>query len=371
MLDLIETHDGTLLPTMPDGRSPGAWHAALTAEIAARLTPAHAALLAEPVRTETGLAWRVAGEDCRAFAELPPAGRRALATAIGVILSDIRRLGESGRAPNVAAAWPALRDVPDWKYVFAVDGRPVLAAWGHSRGAGGGGLLARLDDGVPWLPPARLPWWTYGAALGAVALLALAAGLLLPVVGKRLPGPFACVVAPGQMDLLAQQNRAADRGNELKQLLAVLDDEIGRRQLLCPISGAPRPRADLPQEGWNRRDLAMLEGCWRSTFKFPTITDSGVTGEVEQWQMCFDRSGHGHQSMKWTSGLSCEGGLQASFIGGGHLAIRDTERCHGDQNSFYMGTSECDRVDDRHANCIRTQTEGSRRGVQVKGFFLR
>ena len=110
MLDLIETRDGTLRPLMPEGRDAAAWHGAMTAEIATHLTPAHAALLAMPARTQTGWAWRAAGEDQRSFTDLAASDRRALTTAIGTILSDIRRLGESGRAPAVAAGWPALRE---------------------------------------------------------------------------------------------------------------------------------------------------------------------------------------------------------------------------------------------------------------------
>jgi hypothetical protein len=378
MLDLVETRDGTLPLRLPEGRDPVTWHAALTAEIAALLSPAHAALLAEPVRTETGLAWRAAGEDQHAFADLAVADRRALTTTIGAILSDIRRLGESGRAPNVAAAWPALREVPDWKYVFAVDGCPVLAAWGHGGAEGSAGLLARLDDGVPWRPPARLPWSVYAASLAAVALLALAVGLLLPAFGGLLPGPPACMAAPGQLDLLAAQNHTADRGNELRQLLAVLDDEIGRRQLQCPIRNAarpavPPPRADLPQENWNRHDLTMLEGCWRNITNL--VTQDSRTHQiqqVDQWRLCFDRSGSGHQTITWTDGITCQGPMRATFSNDSHLVLTDTARCSAASRRFlYVGRFECERISDSEATCIRTDTEGPGAGNRQGGRFMR
>jgi hypothetical protein len=88
----------------------------------------------------------------------------------------------------VAAAGAALWDVPDWNNIFAVDGRPVLTAWGHATHERGGGLLVRFDDGVRWRPPPRHPWGTYGGALLAVALLALAVGLLLPLIHFVLLG---------------------------------------------------------------------------------------------------------------------------------------------------------------------------------------
>ena len=384
MLDLIAARDGAIRPKLPEARSLVAWHAALTAEIAAHLTPAHAALLALPARTPTGWAWRAAGEDQRGFTDLAAADRRALTTAIGVILSDIRRLGESGRAPAVAACWPALAEVPDWKYVFAVDGRPVLAGWGHGSTDGSAGLLARFDDGVRWRPPPSVPWPVYAAALGVVALLALAAGLLLPVLGGALLAPpQACMAAPGQRDLLAEQNRAATRGDELKQLLAVLAEEIGRRQLQCPIRSAPppplpaprpqpQPHADLPQDRWDQHDLAMLEGCWRSTT--PMSTQEEATGRVRQvtrWRLCFDRAGHGRQSISWSDSRSRQGSMRAAFADNSKLKLTDTERCNGTGVVLRMGRFECERISDNEANCTRTDVEGPAAGGQQYGRFMR
>ena len=144
-----------------------------------------------------------------------------------------------------------------------------MAGWGYGSADGSAGLLARFDDNVRWRPPPRVPWPVYATALGLVALLALAAGLLLPVFGGLLLAqPQACVAAPGQLDLLAAQNRAADRSNELRQLLAVLAEEIGRRQLQCPIrtpparpapAPAPQPHADLAQDRWN----GTTSPCWK------------------------------------------------------------------------------------------------------------
>jgi hypothetical protein len=363
-LDLIETRDGTLRPLLPQAGDPASWHAAMTAEIGQHLTPAHAALLATPVRSAAGWTWRAAGEAQRGFTDLAASDRRALTTAIGVILSDIRRLGESGRAPAVAACWPALREVPDWRHVFAVDGRPVLAAWGHGGADGSAGLLARLDDDVPWRAPPRLAWPVYAATLGAVALLALAAGLLLPVLGGALlAGPPACVAAPGELDLLGAQNAAAARGSELKQLLAALDDDIGRRQLQCPIRTVPAPppppHADLPQDRWNQHDLSMLLGCWRNTTDL--ALEDAVTGEpwpIREWRMCFDRSGAGRQTIFWKDGRSCTGRTHAAFDNNGHVTLTDLERCAGSNRDVYTGVFVCERISDTEAKCERTPTEG-------------
>jgi hypothetical protein len=254
----------------------------------------------------------------------------------------------------------------------------VLAAWGHGGAEGSAGLLARLDDGVPWCPPARLPWSVYAASLAAVALLALAVGLLLPAFGGLLPGPPACMAAPGQLDLLAAQNHAADRGDELRQLLAVLDDEIGRRQLQCPIRNAagpavPPPRADLPQENWNRHDLAMLEGCWRNITHLETHDAStGALRDVRQWQLCFDRSGNGRQTLVWTDGVTCQGPMRATFSDDSHLVLTDSARCTAASRRFlYGGRFECERISDSEATCIRIETEGPGIGTRQSGRFMR
>lgn len=374
-LDLIETSDAALRPLLPQPGDPASWHAAMTAEIVQHLTPAHAALLAAPVRGAAGWAWRAAGEEKRGFTDFAAADRRALTNSIGVILSDIRRLGESGRAPAVAACWPALREVPDWRYVFAVDGRPVLAAWGHGSADGSGGLLARLDDDVAWRAPPRLAWPVYAATLGAVALLALAVGLLLPVLGGALlPGPPACVAAPGQLDLLGAQNAATARGNELKQLLAVLDDDIGRRQLQCPIRTVPPPpHVDLPQDRWNQRDLSMLQGCWHNTTDLHL--EDVVTAEpwpIREWRMCYDRAGAGRQTIFWRDGRSCTGRTRAAFDNDGHVTLTDVERCTGSGRDVRTGVFVCERISDSEAKCTRTPTEGpdpeSRRET---GLFVR
>ena len=155
MIRLLEARTGTLRPLLPPGRNLGAWHAALVAELA-RLSPAHAAILAQPVPTPGGTAWETPGQGRIAYADLSAENRRALDQALGAILSDIRRLAESGTAPSVREAWPALREVPDMGHVFAVDGRPVLAAWGHAS-TGAPGRLARLDDGIAWAARGCLP----------------------------------------------------------------------------------------------------------------------------------------------------------------------------------------------------------------------
>ena len=51
---LAETPHGAIRNLLPDGRDAVAWHPALSAEIAAHLSPAHATILATPVPGAAG-----------------------------------------------------------------------------------------------------------------------------------------------------------------------------------------------------------------------------------------------------------------------------------------------------------------------------
>ena len=312
---LIETRVATLRRLLPATPELPAWHAALTGEIATHLTPAHAAILAEPVAIAGGWRWQATGKAMRRFSDLPVESRRALLAAGGSILSDIRRLAESGQAPMLAQAWPALRETPGHTCLFAVDGRPVLAAWGHAAGEGGENPFLPYDDGRAWQSEARPPWTVYGVALAAVALLALAAGLLLPAAARwAVPPPAACRVAPGQLDAMLKQNLAVSHGEDLKRLLAGVNDDIGRKQLLCPLPGAPPPRpppphAELPRDRWDRHDLSMLDGCWHNVTELSTVDErTHLVRKVSEWKLCFDRSGHGQQSISYPDIATCHGG---------------------------------------------------------------
>lgn len=359
MIRLLQAAPDALRPLLPPGRDLAAWHAALEGEIARHLSPAHALILARPERVEGGTAWIADGAVRSRYADLSADGRRALDAATGAILSDIRRLAESGAAPAVREAWPALRDIPDMGHLFAVDGRPVLAAWGHAgEGAGVPGQLARLDDGVPWRTVPRAPWGRYGAALGVLAALALAAGLLLPLAAPWLVDrPAACAVVPGQLDAMRGQMELEGRGQELRTLLATLTEETGRRQLQCPIPAAPR--AALPERQWGQRDVGMLNGCWSLATQMSAGRDRESMVRLRSWRLCFDEHGAGRQTETLEDGRSCDGPLAAAFDRGDLLHVTEPARCSGP--ALQMGQSEllCRRVSDAEAQCEGRNPNGT------------
>ena len=389
MIRLIDG-DTPLRPVLPPGRDVADWHAALTGEIAGALSPAHAAVLARPQRDGGGLAWVADGREATRYGDLPEAARRQLDAALGAILSDIRRLAESGAAPAVRAAWPGLREVPDMGHVFAVDGRPVLAGWGHLSGTdpvGASTRLARLDDGVAWRAAPGRPWALYAATMGVLALLGLAGGLLLPRLGTWFaPAPAACTIVPGQLEAMRRQAAEDGRGAELRTLLASLTDELGRKQLQCPVpvlpppprpvpvappAPPPPPRADLPQERWDQRDLTMLEGCWTLVSSM-TVTNETTrsSSPIASWRQCFDGQGAGKQTIVLADGRKCEGPLSASFVGGDDLRVAEPQPCRGTVN-LSQSTRTCKRTSDTEAVCDGRLVTGSASGRAYTGRFRR
>ena len=379
---LVETRDGALRPAMPPGRDLAQWHQVLAAELAQHLSPAHAALLARPERAHDGWAWVADGREMKRFADLSADDRSLLMAAAGAILSDIRRLAERGGAPAVRTAWPALREVPDPAYVFAVDGRPVLAAWGHA----GSGLLARHDDGRAWNKPPRTPWPIYASLLAALALFALLAGLLAPVIARAFgPVPIQCTIAPDQLQLFRDQQREAERGDQLQTLLATLTDETGRRQLQCPIPVAPSPvappappasaappapRAALPEQRWNEHDLSLLDGCWKLVTDMQLNHPGAPSQGIRSWQQCFSRDGHGTQTVVVSDTARCEGPLRAEFAGD-RLNVTEPEACRGPGLSVARSVRACIRTNDQEAVCTGHDIEGTAQNETYTGTFRR
>jgi hypothetical protein len=348
--------------------------------IATHLTPAHAALLGTPTRGEQSTAWYAPGSALRRFGELDAGDRERLTAAVRVMLSDIRRLAESGAAPAVTAAWPALRTIPDLNHLFAVDGRPVLAAWGFAAPVGGVGPLAALDDGVPWRRPPRYPWPVYGGTLAALAGLALLVGLLLPpLAGLFLPDEGACRIAPGQLALLLEQSRQAARADVLRATLAQIEESRGEQALNCPIPRevvpppAPPSHADLPEDRWNQHDLGMLQGCWQNDNDLSIVEHS--TGRVypqRRATLCFDGHGHGQQTITLTNGDECSNDTTASFDGSNELVMDDRSRCRfRDGLPLVRGRWSCKRESGAEATCTNTPLEGSHRGDIATGRFHR
>ena len=362
-----------------------AWYAALTHELATHLSPAHAAILARPELTADGYGWYADGAQILPVTALALSERRALLAAAGSILSDIRRLGESGRSPLLASCWPGLRECPGLDCLFAVDGRPVLAAWGFMPvdAVGFPGLLAAYDDGRPWasVRRSREPW----PVLGLLALLGLLLGFGLSYAEWRFP-PGVCRVAPSALALLRSGGQqavvTAGLEGELQGLLRELRIAHRHCQVALKLPPTPRPASppltpppSLPRQAWNHHDLGMLKGCWhRYTNMVTHNVFTGHVSAVASWTYCFNGTGQGTQQVIWQDGKSCTNPVTAQFNPNGTLTIQDSIPCGQvprTPRSLFLGRSVCTRLSATQASCPRIDLTGPYAGQSFPGMFRR
>jgi hypothetical protein len=256
--------------------------------------------------------------------------------------------------------------------LFAADGRPVLAGWGAvpQSVTAPRRLLADVDDGHAWRRPPRTPWRLYATVAAALAVFALASGLLLSRLAVPAASVAACAAAPDDLAALEGQAQADARHGALQAELARLVEEAGRRRLQCPLPVAarpPPPHAEappppppaLPSDRWNRHDLSMLEGCW-SRISNMAVRDvaTGRRLPVANWRICFDQTGHGTQKITLEDGSRCTGSLQASFVGE-RMLIRAARCAYPGERRYYVRSElDCTRVSDQEANCLGRDLEG-------------
>jgi hypothetical protein len=213
---------------------------ALAALAARTLGPGWEALFPSPVAEGETISWFAEGQSLRRYTELAADERQALRASLGAAFSELRRAAEreGGSLPALIAA---AREIPSWDFAAAIDGRPVLAAWGFAAaGAPPRGLIAALDDRIPATEPSRFPTGPAVATAAALALLALLAALSLPWWGRLAVPPMAsCRADPA--GLAALQGLLSEEGREaaLAAELGRLQGELGLRQAECPIRELP------------------------------------------------------------------------------------------------------------------------------------
>ncbi|WP_203076637.1 hypothetical protein [Falsiroseomonas ponticola] len=374
MQRLAELPDARLRWLGPQGLTPPEALARLKPLLAA-LGPHHAALLATPVRTEGGLAWEAPGEATLAMPRMSREQRAVFDATLTVLLSDIRRAAETARAKGDAATAELLdlvRRVSAPELVFAVDGAPVLAGWGFAAPQGPAiTVLGPFDDGrgASALPGDRTAIALAGGALLALALAAvLAAPFLVALLNPPLP---ACRVDAAGLAALEELDRAREQGRGLMAERDRLRQDRGRRMAECPLPEppaapepaptppappptppAPPPRAALPQERWDRGDVALLEGCWNLDSNYRTRdVDTGRIDTVRSWRMCFDRNGRGTQTMVYDNNRRCTGPVTGRFEGQ-TLLIDDTADLPCDDGYRVLHRlARCQRSNETRAEC--------------------
>lgn len=247
---------------------------ALTATIAAELSPEHAGLFAEPQRNPTRgeIDWYAEGSGtARRAADLPAPERDALLLRWRQMEADLRALAEriaARREPNAGLIAELLRaalvlPAPREAQLWSLDGRPVLVAWGHERiGAAGMGEAVTGRERAPEAPmpilppppppPARPgpPAWPFLAALAGALLLLLLVLVLLwkDPLGLLAPPEIACAPDPEQLAALAGLREASERESVLRRELARAALEAGARRASCPAPPPPPPPPDPPPQ---------------------------------------------------------------------------------------------------------------------------
>lgn len=243
-----------------------AWRT-LQAVLMKELTPAHAALLAEPVANEARgeVDWYAEGDGpavrLQDLAEPARATAQALLDhlvggieALAARLRNSRKDGERFVSDMLSLA---LR-LPGDDAVYVRDGQPVLVGWGHVRSGGRGGAVILTGPAMPSsaaqgaiLPPPPSPYaalpaprtWLWGV-LGASLLVPLLAGLPLwrdPFGWFAIDVPQ-CRLEPGEIGLAQGLQEEVAREGVLRTELARLAADAGQRRLMCP------PERPLPQQ---------------------------------------------------------------------------------------------------------------------------
>ncbi len=230
-----------------------------------RLSPAHAALLAEPVANPARgeVDWYAEGDGPAVpLQDLPEPARAAAKARQDELVGEIRAVA-AGLADSRASSDRFLAEMlglaltlPEPGGVFVRGGQPVLTGWGHVRSGGRGGAVVLTGPAMP--PPAAQvpillpPPSPYAAAPAPRTWLwgALGASMLAPLLAWALlwRDPFGwfavdvpqCRLEPGQLGLAQGLEDDMAREGVLRAELARLTADAGQRRLLCAPVQAPQ-----------------------------------------------------------------------------------------------------------------------------------
>ena len=245
------------------------------------LSPAHAALLAEPVANPARgeVDWYAEGDGAAVLLqELPEPARAAAQARLDQLVGEIEVLAATLGDSRVSAdrllsdmLRLALR-LPGVDCVYVRGGRPALVGWGHMRSGGRGGAVALTGPAMPppsastkILPPPQSPYaaaaparlWIWGALAGSMLapLLALALFWRDPFGWFAFHAPQ-CRLEPGQLAMAQGLDDGVAREGVLRAELARLTADAGQRRLLCP----PIPAAAAPSQDAERAQRQGAQG---------------------------------------------------------------------------------------------------------------
>lgn len=283
------TQERTFIVTTPlEGVRPLAYqgvqaitcHAQLISLLEDRLTPAHAAFLAEPLVDSGSQSadWYTPaqGDVCR-LDSLPPEQQQLLRARIAELAEPMQALSAElmGRPDsNSKMAGTQLElalNYPSEDCLYCVGTQPVLTCWGCAPGnaAAAPEPLTRLAAITPPPPPPppkepaptptvsrrpRFPWWILFFLLGFI-LCALLMPWLLPRLGLPVLSldllPSGCAPARLPQPGSEEFNFAQDKEKALRAELERLRAEYAQRLAACPpppVTVEPPPEPEIPPE---------------------------------------------------------------------------------------------------------------------------
>lgn len=226
-----------------------------------------------------------------------------------------------------------------------------------------------------------LLWVAFAAiVVGAGGVLLRACGLAAGMDWRFCP----TVASPFDQEL--------DREAELRRQVAQLVLEIARRRLDCGAAPAPPPafewpqhageprpqqtaekKIDLPQDRWDKKDLGLLEGCWRLGSDAEVCQDEKlcmIDGKmrccsepcrVPASTLCFGEDGKGH--MEWqaqctTKSFACKAPADAQYAEDGTLRVSlQLGQCNNGSRSL-QGSYICRRSGSNVALCKKIELGG-------------
>lgn len=277
---LITTTRNTDLQSLGTGgqRAIHAWDQ-IVGYIGRTLSPAHAALLAEPNQDpDRGITdWYAQAQGAAVLlSSLAKAEREEVSATLAKLYGDIKgtseQLKKSGREGErfLGEMVEMALVTPGQAYVYVVGKQPVLVAWGHTLAGASAApelLIGRVASGPPGRAASRRPgeppmtivgpptltrdWgWRHllAALLVAVLLLLMLSTLFFHFAPSGwLPlGNPQCVASPNDLRLQDEIRTVQQREGRLREEISRIALDLGNRRVACPpIVELPPPLPDV------------------------------------------------------------------------------------------------------------------------------
>lgn len=267
------TRDADLHALATGGQPVVAAWAQIAAHLARRLSPAHAAILAEPNPDPARgtIDWYAEGSgDAKPLDDAAPDRVAAFETLAAAIRVEAERL-LAERDEGLRLLGELIRlalEIPDRGYIRVRGDAVFLVAWGHHLAgrADGAALLRTLPNtATPMAMLAlgatpRRPIWPWALLAAALLALLLAIGAFVAwrdPFGWLATNDAQCTVDPADLGLLRDLDAVRAEEATLRDRLAGIAEEMGRRRLACqpppPPPPAPAPAPARPPEPPPRR----------------------------------------------------------------------------------------------------------------------